>query len=65
MAEKYKYRSGIMNMCNDIKVVVVSVIERIPKKDLLPLSFLLLGSGLIVYRMYLDHRERIALSKAE
>ena len=54
-----------MNMCNDIKVVVVSVIERIPKKDLLPLSFLLLGSGLIAYRMYLDHRERIALLKAE
>ena len=54
-----------MNMCNDIKVVVVSVIERIPKKDLLPLSFLLLGSSLIAYRMYLDHRERIALIKAE
>ena len=65
MAEKQKYRSGIMNMCNDIKVVVVSVIERIPKKDLLPLSFLLLGSSLIAYRMYLDHRERIALTKAE
>jgi hypothetical protein len=54
-----------MNMCNDIKNVAVSAIERTPKKDLVLLSFLLLGSGLIAYRMYLDHQARLSLSKVE